>query len=164
MNQFTQQQRAERCVLSLEQAVYHTCKNELGLIGKICEIYGLNPNTISLQINPNRDSHTLSPDTLEYVLQHAKEKTLVMNAICNAHGNAGWFMLPSDDDLSQFMSGVAEMGQRFANTNATLIDAYADRIITHDEYMAINKDGSALISQIQALIELARLKAGVEKC
>lgn len=161
---YTQSQRAEKCILSLEQAVYHTCKNERGLIGKICEIYGLNYNTVSAKIDINKDSHTLSPDIIEYVLTHAKDKTLVMDAICNAHGNAGWFILPNDDELSQFMSGVAEMGQRFANANATLIDAYADNVITPDEYSAISKDGSALISQIQALMELARVKAGVEKC
>lgn len=159
---FTQSERAERCTLSLELAVYHTCKNERGLVGKICDIYGLNYNTVSAQTNPNNDSHTLSPDIIEYVLTHADNKTLIMDAICAAHVNAGWFLLPNDKDLNQFMNGVAEMGQRFANANATLIDAYADHVITEDECLAINKTGSALISQIQALMELAQVKAGLK--
>lgn len=160
---FTQSQRAERCTLSLEQAVYHTCKNERGLIGKICEIYGLNYNTVSAKIDINKETHTLSPDVVEYVLTHAKDKTSIMDAICNAHGNAGWFMLPNANELSQFMRGVAEMGQRFADANTTLLDAYADHVITIDECHAIDKDCSALISQLQALKELARIKAGVKR-
>lgn len=37
MSHYTQQQRAERCVLPLEQAVYQTIKNELGSAGKITD-------------------------------------------------------------------------------------------------------------------------------
>ena len=42
--------------------------SERGLVGAICSIYGLNYNTVSAQINPNNDSHALSPDTIEYAL------------------------------------------------------------------------------------------------
>ena len=64
---FTASERADKCVLSLEQAIYQTTKRERGLVGAICSIYGLNYNTVSAQINPNNDSHTLSPDIIEYV-------------------------------------------------------------------------------------------------
>ena len=39
---FTASERADKCVLSLEQAIYQTTKRERGLVGAICSIYGLN--------------------------------------------------------------------------------------------------------------------------
>lgn len=42
---FTASERADKCVLSLEQAIYQTTKRERGLVGAICSIYGLNYNT-----------------------------------------------------------------------------------------------------------------------
>ena len=93
-SKFTASERADKCVLSLEQAIYQTTKRERGLVGAICSIYGLNYNTVSAQINPNNDSHTLSPDIIEYVLEHAKDSSLILNAVCCAHGNSNQAELP----------------------------------------------------------------------
>ena len=41
-SKFTASERADKCVLSLEQAIYQTTKRERGLVGAICSIYGLN--------------------------------------------------------------------------------------------------------------------------
>ena len=48
-SKFTASERADKCVLSLEQAIYQTTKRERGLVGAICSIYGLNYNTASIQ-------------------------------------------------------------------------------------------------------------------
>ena len=151
MSHYTQQQRADKCVLSLEQAVYQTTKRERGLVGAICSIYGLNYNTVSAQINPNNDSHTLSPDILEYVLSHAKDKTLIMDAFCCAHGNAAWFELPDVKDGEMF-DDIAELMKRFADMNNTTLAAIADQKVTNDESRAMKKVGYALIAQIQKVI------------
>ena len=155
MSTYTQQQRAERCVLSLEQAVYQTTKRERGLVGAICSIYGLNYNTVSAQINPNNDSHTLSPDIIEYVLTHAKDKSLIMDAICCAHTNAGWFELPNTND-GEIVGDIVELGQRFVDLNSTALTAIADSRITDDEYKALQKVGLALIGQIQKVLLTAK--------
>ena len=152
---FTASERADKCVLSLEQAIYQTTKRERGLVGAICSIYGLNYNTVSAQINPNNDSHTLSPDTIEYVLTHAQNKSLIMDAICCAHGNAGWFELPDVKDGEMF-GDIAELGQKFVDMNSTTIEALADRVITQDEYKAMQKVGHALIGQIQKILKTAK--------
>ena len=47
---FTASERADKCVLSLEQAIYQTTKRERGLVGAICSIYGLDYNTILLSL------------------------------------------------------------------------------------------------------------------
>ena len=148
---FTASERADKCVLSLEQAIYQTTKRERGLVGAICSIYGLNYNTVSAQINPNNDSHTLSPDIIEYVLTHAENKTLIMDAICCAHGNAAWFELPECEDGEMF-DDIAELMKRFADMNNTTLAAIADQKVTNDESRAMKKVGYALIAQIQKVI------------
>ena len=148
---FTASERADKCVLSLEQAIYQTTKRERGLVGAICSIYGLNYNTVSAQINPNNDSHTLSPDTIEYVLTHAQNKSLIMDAICCAHGNAGWFELPAADS-GEMLDDIAELMKRFADMNNTTLAAIADQKVTNDESRAMKKVGYALIAQIQKVI------------
>lgn len=162
MSTYTQQQRANHCVLSLEQAVYQTTKRERGLVGAICSIYGLNYNTVSAQINPNNDSHTLSPDIIEYVLTHAKDKSLIMDAICCAHGNAAWFELPACEDGEMF-DDIAELGQKFVDMNSTTLAAIADKRITGDEYKAMQKVGLALIGQIQKILATAQAAKEGEK-
>lgn len=152
---FTASERADKCVLSLEQAIYQTTKRERGLVGAICSIYGLNYNTVSAQINPNNDSHTLSPDTIEYVLTHAQNKSLIMDAICCAHGNAGWFELPAADS-GEMLDDIVALGQKFVDMNSTTIEALADRVITQDEYKAMQKVGHALIGQIQKILKTAK--------
>ena len=151
---FTSAQRAEHCLLSLEQAVYHACKKERGALGKIADIYGVNYNTLALQVNPNRGSHTLPPETIELVLEHT-QSALIMDAICCAHGNAGWFLLPDADNQCDEMIDIAMLGQKFADLNSTSLDAYADKVIEPDELASIKKDGYALIGHIQTIIKNA---------
>ena len=150
-SKFTASERADKCVLSLEQAIYQTTKRERGLVGAICSIYGLNYNTVSAQINPNNDSHTLSPDIIEYVLTHAQNKSLIMDAICCAHGNSAWFELPECEDGEMF-DDIAELMKRFADMNNTTLAAIADQKVTNDESRAMKKVGYALIAQIQKVI------------
>ena len=152
---FTSAQRAEHCLLSLEQAVYHACKKERGALGKIADIYGVNYNTLALQVNPNRSCHTLAPDTIELVLEHTQSPA-IMDAICCAHGNAGWFLLPDADSQCDEMVDIALLGQKFADMNSTSLDAYADKVIEPDEYASMQKDGHALIGHIQTILENAK--------
>ena len=152
---FTSAQRAEHCVLSLEQAVYHACKKERGMLGRISEIYGVNYNTLALQVNPNRSSHTLAPETIELVLEHT-QSSLIMDAICCAHGSAGWFLLPDPDTQCDEMMDLALLGQKFADLNSTAIDAYADKIIEPDENARIQRDCQALIRHIHGISESSK--------
>ena len=161
-SKFTASERADKCVLSLEQAIYQTTKRERGLVGAICSIYGLNYNTVSAQINPNNDSHTLSPDIIEYVLIHAENKTLIMDAMCCAHGSSAWFELPNCEG-GEMLGDIVELGQKFVDMNSTTIEAIADKVITNDEYKAMQKVGYALIAQIQKILATAQAAKDGEK-
>ena len=146
----------------MSQAKFTASERERGLVGAICSIYGLNYNTVSAQINPNNDSHTLSPDTIEYVLTHAQNKSLIMDAICCAHGNAAWFELP-DTDGGEMIDDIVELGQKFVDMNSTTLAAIADKRITGDEYKAMQKVGLALIGQIQKILATAQTVMDGEK-
>ena len=152
---YTAAQRAAKCVLSLEQAVYQATKSARGSLGQISEIYGVNYNTLALQVNPNRACHTLAPDTIELVLEHT-QSAAIMDAICCAHGNAAWFLLPDHDDFGGDMTDIAQLGQRFADLNSAALIAYADNLINVDEYAELQKVGHALLRQIQTILITAK--------
>ena len=153
---YTANERATHCVLTLEQAVYQACKTRRGTLGQIAEVYGVNYNTLALQVNPNRSCHTLAPETIELVLEHTQSPA-IMDAICCAHGNAGWFLLPDADNQCDEMMDIALLGQKFADLNSTALDAYADKIIEADEYARMQKDGQALLRHIQTILKNAEI-------
>ena len=152
---YTAAERAENCVLDLEAAVYQAAMKPRGTLGSICETFGLTYNTAVLQVNPKRTCHTLSPMLIEQVLS-ATQSPLIMDAICCAHGNAAWFLLPNDDDQCYEMTDIALLGQKFADLNSTSLDAYADKIIELDEFAKIQRDAQALLRHIQTIVENAR--------
>ncbi|MDN5619455.1 MAG: hypothetical protein L0G63_03275 [Psychrobacter sp.] len=151
---YTAAQRAEKCVLDLEAAIYQAAMKPRGTLGGICETFGLNYNTTALQVNPKRTSHTCSPVLIEQLLS-STQSSLIMDAICCAHGNAGWFLLPDDNNQCDEMVDIALLGQKFADLNSTSLDAYADKVIEPDEYASMKKDGHALISHIQTILKNA---------
>ena len=153
---FTSAQRAEHCVLDLEAAIYQAAMKPRGTLGGICETFGLTYNTAVLQVNPKRTCHTLSPILIEQVLS-ATQSSLIMDAICCAHGSAGWFLMPDADNQCDEMFDIAMLGQKFADLNSTALDAYADKVIEPDEYARMQKDGQALLRHIQTILENARI-------
>lgn len=153
--QLTQSERAERCILSLKQAVYQAAKAKRGVLGAIAEIYGLSYDSLALQVNPNRECHTLKPETIELVIEHTKD-TRILDAVCSAHGNAGWFLLPDLSAQSDYMQNLGELGQRFGEMVNTAVTAHADGIIDDDEYAEIEKSYHALIGTAKALLESAK--------
>lgn len=152
---FTAAERAENCVLDLEAAVYQAAMKPRGTLGGICETFGLTYNTAVLQINPKRTCHTLSPMLIEQVLS-ATKSPLIMDAICVAHGSAGWFLVPDADDQSDEIVDIALLAQKFADLNFAALDAYANHIVSPDELAHIQKDGHALIRHVQTIMESAK--------
>lgn len=155
---FTQTERAEHCVLPLEQAVYRATKDQRGSTGAICEIHGLKYNTVAHQLNPDHDSHTLSPQLIEIVLSHTKD-TRILDSICAAHGGVGWFLLPQPDELNALQHNLSEVSQSTADLFKTTLASIADDEITADELASIRKDCHMAHAAIQALLQAAEAKA-----
>lgn len=152
---YTASQRAEKCTLDLEAAVYQSAMKPRGTLGGICETFGLNYNTAVLQVNPNRTCHTCPPLLIEQVLSHT-QSSLIMDAICCAHCNAGWFLLPDADSDSEAMTDISDLARKSADALATMIEAYADQVITPDEYKAMEKVAHALQRQVQTIMNDAK--------
>lgn len=152
---YTAAERAENCVLDLEAAIYQAAMKPRGTLGGVCETFGLNYNTVALQVNPNRTSHTCPPLLIEQLLSKT-QSSLIMDALCCAHGSAGWFLLPDADIQCDEMMDLAVLGQKFADLNSTAIDAYADKIIEPDENARIQRDCQALIRHIYKISETSK--------
>ena len=153
---YTAAERAEKCVLDLEAAVYQAAMKPRGTLGSICETFGLNYNTAALQVNPKRTCHTAPPSLIEQLLSAAPNSGLIMDAVCSAHGRAGWFLLPDPNDESEIMTDIGELGRKSADALAIILQAYADGIITPDEFKAMEKVAHALMSQVQTIMEIAK--------
>ena len=91
------------------------------------------------------------------VIDYTKD-TGILDSICAAHGNAGWFLLPDDDtnDQTEYMKNLGELGQKFGEMLNTAVNAHADAVITPAEYDEIAKVSNALMATIKALTESAR--------
>ena len=92
---FTASTRADKCVLSLEQAIYQTTKRERGLVGAICSIYGLNYNTVSAQLNPNNaliNEHNLNRNTFLQTAKKLEKAELLRIVKANGRGKTAKFL------------------------------------------------------------------------
>ena len=85
---FTASERADKCVLSLEQASYQTTKRERGLVGAICSIYGLNYNTVSALIN----EHNLNRNTFLQTVKKLEKAELLRIVKANGRGKTAKFL------------------------------------------------------------------------
>lgn len=65
-------------------------------------------------------------------------------------------LLPDPNDESEIMTDIGELGRKAADALAIILQAYADGIITPDEFKAMEKVAHALMSQVQTIIEIAK--------
>jgi hypothetical protein len=158
---FTANERAAKCLLPLETALFRACSDVRGTTGAIAEIYGLNQNTFALKLNPARATHHLNPNEIEMIIQQTRDPR-IMDSICHAFSNdqttAFWFEIPTDDhientDLLQQYSDLIEKSGRFGKV---LFDALQDGIMNDDEIAAIEKSQREYNGCLAALVNRAK--------
>ena len=157
LHHLTATERANRCVLPLAVACHRATADQRGSIGAIAEIHGWNYNTLALQLNPARDSHTLPPDVIEAVLAYTQDGR-ILDSMCAAHGNAAWFELPASDDadLQCLLAGYGDIARQMGELGGSLSQAIIDRHINQDELAELQKLTQRLIGASQRLIRQAR--------
>lgn len=153
---FNSTDRATRCLLPLDVALFRACKDRRGAVGAIAEIYGLNANTLALKINPDRDTHNLNPSDIEAITSYTKDPR-IMDSMCAAHGNAAWFELP---DFSQYSRDYlfeifGNLSGKVGELGNSLFTALYDGRIDADELAELQRIELQLIGVTRALIDHA---------
>lgn len=154
--------RATRCLLPLDVALFRACKDRRGAVGAIAEIYGLNANTLALKINPDRDTHNLNPSDIEAITSYTKDPR-IMDSMCAAHGNAAWFELPdfSQHAYADLFALFGELSSRMGELGKSLFAALSDGRIDSDELAELQRIELQLIGVTRALIDHAGTVGGV---
>ncbi len=156
----TDTERAAKCLLSLQQALYHATRDNRGSVGAIADIYGINASTLHLKVNPNRETHHCNPEDIERILSYTRDPR-IMDAICAAHGRAVWYELPDIGNRSgtELFAGFGDVSERVGMLGKRLFEAVQDGCIDADELDALTRASMELQSATAALIEMARRKA-----
>lgn len=157
----TLNERRERAVLSLEQALKASVSNSNEcLMAQIAENNGFNINTFRSAINPTTTTHKANIHHFEAILSETKDER-IMDSVCSIHGNAAWFELPQTGDLddSNFIATIGLLACEQGDLAQSVAQAVADKIITNDEAAVIQKDVLNLIRvavNLYAMVEAFR--------
>ncbi|MBF6745456.1 Rha family transcriptional regulator [Acinetobacter baumannii] len=159
----TLNERRERAVLSLEQALKAAVSNSNEcLMAQIAENNGFNINTFRSAINPTTTTHKANIHHFEAILSETKDER-IMDSVCAIHGNAAWFELPHTNDLidANFIASIGLLAREQGDLAQSVAQAVADKIITNDEAAIIQKDVLNLIRvavNLYAMVEAFREK------
>ncbi|HCA5292639.1 Rha family transcriptional regulator [Acinetobacter baumannii] len=159
----TLNERRERAVLSLEQALKAAVSNSNEcLMAQIAENNGFNINTFRSAINPTTTTHKANIHHFEAILSETKDER-IMDSVCAIHGNAAWFELPHTTDLidANFIASIGLLAREQGDLAQSVAQAVADKIITNDEAAIIQKDVLNLIRvavNLYAMVEAFREK------
>lgn len=157
----TLNERRERAVLSLEQALKAAVSNSNEcLMAQIAENNGFNINTFRSAINPTTKTHKANIHHFEAILSETRDER-IMDSVCSIHGNAAWFELPHTGDLddSNFIKTIGLLAREQGDLAQSVALAVADKVITNDEAAVIQKDVLNLIRvavNLYAMVEAFR--------
>ncbi|WP_046023691.1 phage regulatory CII family protein [Acinetobacter baumannii] len=157
----TLNERRERAVLSLEQALKAAVSNSNEcLMAQIAENNGFNINTFRSAINPTTTTHKANIHHFEAILSETRDER-IMDSVCSIHGNAAWFELPQTADLddSNFIKTIGLLAREQGDLAQSVAQAVADKVITNDEAAVIQKDVLNLIRvavNLYAMVEAFR--------
>lgn len=159
--QLTLNERRERAVLTLEQALKAAVSNSNEcLMAQIAENNGFNINTFRNSINPTTTTHKANIHHFEAILSETKDER-IMDSVCATHGNAAWFELPETTLLvdANFMTSIGMLAREQGDLSQSVAQAIADKVITNDEAAVIQKDVLNLIRvavNLYAMVEAFR--------
>lgn len=158
---FLNNQVAQTAVLPLQVAIYRACKDQHGSISAIAEIHGFDRDYFNNQIDVHKTNSYVSPEGIEAVISYTKDPR-ILDSICAAHGEAGWFELPNVDELDQsdFMHGLAGACNEVGNLSKTICESISDDHISSIEYATIDKNCMAMIRAALRIRAMAKAKAG----
>lgn len=155
------QERADRCLLTLQMACYHAVHDHKGGAGAIAGAHGKNTAVLQNKLNPNTESHHLNISDLEMIAISTQDER-ILQTICSWYG-AGYFIVPhclADERGLLEKSGnlTRELGELMQEVSASLADGKVDA----DEIAALDKAFMEFTSAAAAFVAHAKRIGGVE--
>lgn len=150
----TSRDRAEREILPLNLALYHAARDYPGGGKAIAAIYGLPATTLQHRLNPNAETHRLTIDDLEHVLEATRDPR-ILDSLLAMVPDAHWFEYQETLDAScdeHLMESVATLSTRVSELLCSISDHRRDGVYTERERSELQKLKGQLIGSIQALL------------
>lgn len=152
------QERAEREVLPLNLALYHAARDYPGGGKAIAAVYGLPAPTLQHRLNPNADTHRLTLDDLEHVLEATRDPR-ILDALLALVPGAHWFAYQEAvDDCSeqQLMESVAVLSTQVGNLLTRISEHRRDGVYHDHEVAELKKLKGQLIGAVQTVLVCAQ--------
>lgn len=156
----TSRDRAQREVLPLNLALYHSAREHAGGVQAIAAVFGLNPTTLQHKLSPTQPTHIPNILDLEAVLTTTQDDR-ILDAIGELAGGALWVRpdacrAETDHGLIRIIAQLHdELGQMLDSVSTTT----SDGIVDEHERAELRKRARHLMQAVLAL-ELAAEQIG----
>ncbi|WP_339935180.1 phage regulatory CII family protein [Vreelandella glaciei] len=154
----TSRDRAEREILPLNLSLYHAARDYPGGGKAIAAIYGVPATTLQHRLNPNADTHKLTVDDLEYVLEASRD-TRILDSLLALVPGAHWFEYDeesSECSEQQLMESVAKLSTQVGNLLTRISEHRRDGVYHEHEVAELKKLKYQLFGSIKALVVVAQ--------
>ena len=154
----TSKERAEREILPLGLSMYHASRDYPGGGKAIAAIYGVPATTLQHRLNPNADTHKLTVDDLEYVLEATRDPRILDSLLALVPG-AHWFEYQeatTDHSEQQLMESIAVLSTQVGNLLTRISDHRRDGVYHEHEVAELQKLKGQLIGALQAVLVCAQ--------
>lgn len=155
---FSSKDRAEREILPLNLALYHAARDYPGGGKAIAAVYGLPATTLQHRLNPNADTHKLTIDDVEHVLEATRDPR-ILDSLLSLVPGAHWFEYQEateDASEQQLMDAVGQLSSRVSDLLTSISEHRRDGMYTESEVNELKKLKGQMISALQALLVSAQ--------
>lgn len=161
MKRYGSQERAEKCLISLEMACYHAVHDYPGGVAALAGMHGKNAAVLQNKLNPNQDSHRINISDLEMIAISTHDPR-ILQTVCSWYG-AGYFMMPvCDTDETGLLEKSAELTRELGELMSSVSSALVDGKVDADEVAEMEKQLMELMAAGKSLVAHAKRIGGVE--
>lgn len=154
--------RAEKTVLSLELALYHSAHDYPGGVEALAAAAGVNPQVLRQKVNPNISTHHVNPKDFRIIAEFTQDER-ILQSVCSIF-DAGYFRLPKcDGDDGELFARSADVMKEVGDLMGSVRESLADGRVDADEVGALDKSLMELMSVAKSLVETAKRIGGVRQ-
>lgn len=161
----TSRERAEREVLPLNLALYHSARDYPGGIKAVAAVHGLNPTTLQHKLSPTHEPHRPNIDDLEAVLSTTRDPR-ILDSIGEMAGGCVWVCpLERRSTAREYQIDVLEtlavLHDRLGEMIGSVRTSIKDGVVDEREQAELRLRTRRLLETVLSL-ELAAVNVGDE--